>query len=123
MRVNVIVATLSGCPADVLDDADALADAVRRAVAAGEFELLHLHLHRFDPQGVTASAVLAESHINLHSWPEEGTLFVDVATCSGPVATRRAFDALCAAIPHTQLRHQTLESSGAEASPRGALAS
>lgn len=58
----------------------ALADATRAAGAT----LLHLHVHHFGPnEGVTGIAVLAESHISIHSWPERGFAAVDIFMCGG----------------------------------------
>jgi S-adenosylmethionine decarboxylase len=37
--------------------------------------------HRFQPHGVTGLALLAESHISIHTWPESGYAAVDVFTC------------------------------------------
>jgi S-adenosylmethionine/arginine decarboxylase-like enzyme len=34
--------------------------------------VLALTVHRFEPQGVTAIALLAESHLSIHTWPEHG---------------------------------------------------
>lgn len=36
---------------------------------------------KFNPQGVTAFAIIAESHISVHTWPESSKAFVDVFTC------------------------------------------
>jgi len=38
--------------------------------------------HKFDPQGVTAVAIIAESHISVHTFPESGLLTVDVFCCN-----------------------------------------
>ena len=44
--------------------------------------LLHIHLHHFTPNGgVSGVAVLAESHISIHSWPEYGYAALDVFMC------------------------------------------
>ena len=37
--------------------------------------------NKFDPQGVTAIALLAESHISIHTWPESNYSAVDIFTC------------------------------------------
>ena len=37
--------------------------------------------HRFEPQGVTVLALLAESHVSVHTWPELGGAYVDALTC------------------------------------------
>jgi S-adenosylmethionine decarboxylase len=37
--------------------------------------------HAFDPQGMTAVVVLAESHVAIHTYPERGQIFMDAFTC------------------------------------------
>jgi len=108
MQLAVIVATLEGCSFDSLNDPQRFETALREAIAAGGFTMLHHHVHQFAPQGVTAAAVLSESHIALHSWPEDGVLFVDLATCSSAEATRAAFNALCACFPHGRVVEREL---------------
>ena len=43
--------------------------------------VLNLISNKFEPQGVTAIALLAESHISIHTWPEEHYSAVDIFTC------------------------------------------
>jgi S-adenosylmethionine decarboxylase len=44
--------------------------------------LLHIHLHHFTPNGgISGVAVLAESHISIHSWPERGYAALDIFMC------------------------------------------
>ena len=44
--------------------------------------LLHIHLHHFTPNGgVSGVAVLSESHISIHSWPEADYAALDVFMC------------------------------------------
>ena len=64
-----------------LDDPDRVEAALRRAVKAAGATLLGLHLHRFSPQGVTGVAILAESHITVHTWPERGFAAFDAFMC------------------------------------------
>lgn len=112
MHLSIIVATLEGVSFQVLNDPERMAKSLEQAVCAGGFTLLHQYIHQFSPQGLTAMAVLSESHISLHSWPEHGALFVDMATCSGPVATEVAFERLCEFFPHQSLKRQTIEHGG-----------
>jgi S-adenosylmethionine decarboxylase len=37
--------------------------------------------HQFEPQGVTAVTLLAESHISIHTWPEKKMAVCDIFTC------------------------------------------
>ncbi len=64
-----------------LDDETRVEQALRDAVAASGATLLDIHLHRFAPQGVTGVAMLAESHITVHTWPELGFAAFDAFMC------------------------------------------
>ena len=68
--------------AEGLDDIDRIEEALRHCVAAAGATLLHIHLHHFEPNGgVSGVAVLAESHISIHSWPEASYAALDVFMC------------------------------------------
>ena len=55
---------------------------LREAVVAAGAELLHLHVHRFaSGGGISGVAVLAESHISVHTWPERGYAALDIFMC------------------------------------------
>lgn len=80
------------CPRDLLDDVEFALQAVREAAVAAGATVLADVSHRFEPQGVTAIAVLAESHLSVHTWPEYGYAAADVFTCgtsTDPVAACR----------------------------------
>jgi len=68
--------------ADYLDDLQRMEDALREAVDAGGATLLHIHLHHFTENGgISGVAVLAESHISVHTWPERDFAAFDVFMC------------------------------------------
>ena len=52
--------------------------------------LINLVTHSFKPQGVTGLALLAESHISIHTWPEIGYAAVDVFTCGDHTMPEKA---------------------------------
>lgn len=65
-----------------LDELDHIERALRTCVDVSKATLLHIHLHHFTPNGgVSGVAVLAESHISIHSWPERGYAALDVFMC------------------------------------------
>ena len=57
-------------------------------------EPLHITAHAFEPQGITGVAVLAESHIAIHTWPEVGYAAVDVFTCGEHTLPEKAVEFL-----------------------------
>lgn len=68
--------------ADHLDDENVIRHALARATEASGASLLHMHLHRFtDSGGISGVALLAESHISIHTWPERGFAAVDIFMC------------------------------------------
>ena len=85
-------------PAGLRDDFVEFYAVIRRAlieaVDAGGVTLIHLCTHQFSPQGVTATATLAESHIAIHTWPEHGYFGADFFFC-GSGHPYRALETLC----------------------------
>ena len=85
---------LYGCESFRLDDEAFLRDTITTAAKRAGATLLNLITHRFEPQGVTGLALLAESHISIHTWPESGYAAVDVFTCGDHTMPERACQVL-----------------------------
>jgi S-adenosylmethionine decarboxylase len=65
-----------------LDDAPYIKTTLERCARAAGATLLDVHLHPISPKGgIAGVAVLAESHITIHSWPEAGYAALDVFMC------------------------------------------
>ncbi len=80
--------------AEGLDCKDRIEAALLDAVAAANATLLHIHLHVFESGGgISGVAVLAESHISVHTWPEHGYAAFDIFMC-GNTEPRKALSAL-----------------------------
>ncbi|NQV22147.1 MAG: adenosylmethionine decarboxylase [Rhodospirillales bacterium] len=68
--------------AENLADPEVAERALVRAAEAAGATVLHVHVHHFGPQsGVSGVAVLAESHISIHTWPERGFAALDIFMC------------------------------------------
>lgn len=65
----------------LLNNEDFIKDALMRASDAAGATLLKIVTHKFEPQGVTAIALLAESHISIHTYPEQCYAAIDSFTC------------------------------------------
>jgi S-adenosylmethionine decarboxylase len=80
--------------AEGLDCKDRIEAALLDAVEAANATLLHIHLHVFEPGGgISGVAVLAESHISVHTWPEHGYAAFDIFMC-GQAEPRKALSVL-----------------------------
>lgn len=65
-----------------LDDRPYIEEVLKRCVIACHATLLHIHLHQFSESGgISGVAVLAESHISVHTWPERHYAAFDVFMC------------------------------------------
>ena len=80
-RMKHILFTLKGCPFESLDNKGFIRMLLYNATKKCKSTLLNLAVHKFEPQGVTGIAMLAESHISIHTWPEKGIAVCDVFTC------------------------------------------
>ncbi len=77
-----------------LDELAHMEAAMRQAVKKAGATLLHIHLHHFTPNGgISGVAVLAESHISVHTWPEKNFAAFDVFMC-GDAEPEKAIDVL-----------------------------
>jgi S-adenosylmethionine decarboxylase proenzyme len=64
--------------------------ALRRAGAT----IVHGHSHAFPGAGLTCVFILSESHAVLHTWPETGTVNIDIFSCSTRLKSLEAIDEL-----------------------------
>ena len=69
------------CDCEKLNDESYLRCTLNRAAKLANATVLNLISNKFEPQGVTAIALLAESHISIHTWPESNYSAVDIFTC------------------------------------------
>ena len=69
------------CDCEKLNDESFLRCILNRAAKLANATVLNLISNKFEPQGVTAIALLAESHISIHTWPESKYSAVDIFTC------------------------------------------
>jgi S-adenosylmethionine decarboxylase len=89
-----VIIELWGCQEGVINDAALVRTAMLDAVRAANATLLDINVHMFSPHGVTGVAVLSESHLSVHSWPEYGYVAADVFTCGNTTQPRKAAEAL-----------------------------
>ena len=86
------------CDFEKLNDESFLRCILSRAAKLAKATVLNLVSNKFEPYGVTAIALLAESHISIHTWPESNYSAVDIFTCGQnmlpELASQHLIDAL-----------------------------
>ena len=87
-----ILFTLKDCNRNLLNDEEFIRDIIYTAAKKCKSTLLAINSHRFEPQGVTCVAMLAESHISIHTWPEKGMAVCDIFTCGEHTKPKRGME-------------------------------
>jgi S-adenosylmethionine decarboxylase proenzyme len=65
-----------------LNSRDTLELALKETVEAIDGTMLDLRVVEFPVHGVTGVAIIAESHVAVHTWPEHGYAAIDIFTCN-----------------------------------------
>lgn len=104
-----VLAEFDGVAAGPLDDADFLRETLAHTLRTAGATVCEVIAHRFQPQGVTVLAMLAESHASVHTYPEIGAVFVDVFTCGDRADPEHAVHLLAEALNARECRTSTVE--------------
>ena len=72
---------LYGCNKEKLNDELYLRCQLNSAAKLAKASVLNIVSNKFEPFGVTAIALLAESHLSIHTWPESQYSAIDIFTC------------------------------------------
>jgi S-adenosylmethionine decarboxylase len=108
-RGRHLLLTLFGCSGQNLNDEAFLRELTMRAATASGATVLQLASHKFQPQGITAVAVLAESHASLHTYPESSVVFWDCFTCGDSCDPMQTVQVLVDALEPSKTDAQIVE--------------
>jgi len=89
-----IIADFAGCPSELLENSVKGEEVLTRTVKESELSCILIRSHQFSPSGYTAAALLEESHITLHTWPEHRSVQIDIFTCGSHERARKAYSTL-----------------------------
>jgi len=78
---NHLLLELYGCNREKLNDELYLRCQLNSAAKLANASVLNIVSNKFEPFGVTAIALLAESHLSIHTWPESQYSAIDIFTC------------------------------------------
>lgn len=89
-----LILDLYDCDSEILNDYEGLEQIMLAGLALSKANVLRIIGERFEPQGVTLLALLAESHCSIHTWPCERYAAVDLYTCGNKTQTHKAAEFL-----------------------------
>ena len=105
------------CDCEKLNDESFLRCILNRAAKLANATVLDLISNKFEPQGVTAIALLAESHISIHTWPESSYSAVDIFTCGQNMMPELASQYLIVSLKAKEHSLRVIERNPPEAVP------
>lgn len=73
---------LSKCEAIRALTAEQISATFAEALARAGATIVHALSHAYPGAGLTCALILSESHAVLHTWPETGTVNIDIFSCS-----------------------------------------
>ncbi len=89
-----LILDLYDCDKQLLDDYQGLQSLMETALQMSNATILRVFGQKFQPQGVTLLALLAESHCSIHTWPELGYAAIDLYTCGDTTNSHKAAEFL-----------------------------
>ena len=81
LKGRQIIAELKECEFSRLDDEGRLREILQRGIKKCGFTLVKMTSHKFNPIGVTLVALISESHVALHTFPEFKHASIDIFHC------------------------------------------
>jgi S-adenosylmethionine decarboxylase len=89
-RPRLYSVDLRGCTAIAAQAPETVATTFQRTLESAGATVVRSLSHNFPGAGLTCVLILAESHAVLHTWPETGTVNVDIFSCSTRLESLKA---------------------------------
>jgi|TARA_B110000971_G_C19667451_1_gene345154 S-adenosylmethionine decarboxylase proenzyme len=67
---------------DILNSLEKLEELSDKLIKICKLTKLSELKHKFEPQGITLITLLSESHLSMHTWPENKSICIDIFSCS-----------------------------------------
>jgi len=113
------VADLVGCAELSSATADAVQAVFVAALARAGATIVETMAHGFPGAGLTCVLILAESHAVLHTWPETGTVHIDVFSCTNRLKSLAAIEEIAQALGAASISvRETPRANGVPQSPQ-----
>lgn len=89
-----VIAEAYECKFSLLDNLEEMIEVFKKATKEAKMNLLNISYHKFEPQGLTVLALLSESHLSIHTFPELGYASIDCYTCGNEGDPQKAVEVI-----------------------------
>jgi S-adenosylmethionine decarboxylase len=93
-----VIADIYDIDPAVVNDEKLILDGLTVGITRSGATLCGMQTKRFEPNGMTAIYLLSESHVSVHTYPDQRSLFFDAFTCGDHCTPEAILDELVAAL-------------------------
>ncbi|MCD6512117.1 MAG: S-adenosylmethionine decarboxylase [Thermoplasmata archaeon] len=104
-----IIAELYGVSKDLISEEKAVKEIMDKVIEEANISVVGTLWKQFEPYGVTGVALVSESHISIHTWPEYDLVNLDIFTCGDPKQADTAFESFLKYFKPKSYRHYILD--------------
>ncbi|MBA7630658.1 S-adenosylmethionine decarboxylase proenzyme [subsurface metagenome] len=100
---------LINCTPDRLRKVKDVKQIMRQVIQKSKSTMVRSSFHQFQPEGVTGMILIRESHIAIHTWPEEGYVAADIFTCGQEMDPYIAIEVMKDRFEAMEVRYQIIK--------------
>ena len=110
-----IMVELYGCNSEKLNNQSFISESMTEAAIKAKATIVQKYFHEFSPYGISGTIVIAESHINIHTWPEHHYAAIDIFTCGDDLKPEEAAEYLKSAFEAVEMETKNYTRGSVEA--------
>ncbi len=88
----------SGCDPEILKDLDKIKEIMFNAAKIGKMDVKTVYFYKFSPSGVSGILVVSESHLSIHTWPENQYAAIDIFICGKGSEPEKALEFIISSV-------------------------
>ncbi len=89
-----IIAEFYGAKSTFLKEPEPLANLIKQCIEKSQLHMEEMFIKEYSPYGLSIIAILVESHVHLHTWPEWDYLSLDIFVCEASEKAEKLFQYL-----------------------------
>lgn len=100
---------LINCPPDRLRKVRDVKQIMSEVIQKSKTSVVRSSFHQFQPEGVSGVFLIKESHVAIHTWPEENYAAADIFTCGQEMDAYIAIEVMKERFEAKEVRYQIIQ--------------